>query len=190
MKQVTITIAFIVATTIGIAQGNSYRIITDITPESYPLIIENIKEVAGIHTHFIVKEDKVDNIEATMIRRKKYILYNPHFMEEINYASKDKWATIALLAHEIGHHVKGHTSKKPKKGRLQCELEADEFAGYVLRKLGATLEQAQIVMKFIARSKPSGTHPARKDRMEAIQKGWNAASSVSRNHEEVSARIP
>ena len=85
-----------------------------------------------------------------------------------------------MLAHEVGHHLNGHTIRRSgSKPRL--ELEADEFAGFVLYKLGATLEQSQEVMKYIAGAKPSKTHPARDARMIAIYKGWSKAAQNAEN---------
>jgi len=40
------------------------------------------------------------------------------------------------------------------------ELEADEFAGFVLHKLGATLKESQEVMLYISTNEASKTHPA------------------------------
>jgi hypothetical protein len=61
----------------------------------------------------------------------------------------------------------------------KIELEADEFAGFVLHKLGATLQESQAVMKFIAKSQASKTHPARHDREEAIKAGWGNAGQIT-----------
>jgi hypothetical protein len=84
---------------------------------------------------------------------------------------------MTLLAHEIGHHINGHTNRKGG-DKLLMELQADEFAGYVMHKLGATLLQAQNVMFYIARTEDSKTHPARNLRLLAIEKGWNGASDI------------
>jgi hypothetical protein len=84
---------------------------------------------------------------------------------------------MALLAHEIGHHLNGHTIRRSG-SRPDLELEADEFAGFVLKKMGASLSEAQQVMKYIAKSKGSKTHPARALRMSAIKKGWNRAADT------------
>jgi Zn-dependent protease with chaperone function len=78
---------------------------------------------------------------------------------------------MALIAHEMGHHLNGHTLHRGG-SEPALELEADEFAGFVLRKLGATLREAQEVMYLISGSQSSATHPARNDRMLAIEKGW------------------
>lgn len=143
-------------------------------PGTQEMLSEIIK-VIGLVPNFELKEANVQNVEASISHRKRYILYNPEYISWLNNATNDKWAAFALLAHEIGHHLNGHTIRRGG-SRPVLELEADEFAGFVLYKLGATLEQSQEVMKFIAKTKASKTHPARSSRMHAIQNGWNKAA--------------
>jgi hypothetical protein len=131
----------------------------------------DIMKVTGLHANFELKTSHVRNIEAIISHRKRYIVYNPEFIEKVNNATSEKWGTIALLAHEIGHHLNGHTLKKGG-SKPAVELEADEFAGFVLYRLGATLQQSQEVMYHIASTYASTTHPGRLDRLEAIKKGW------------------
>lgn len=145
-------------------------------PDTHGMLSE-IMSVVGLAPNFELKEAKVSNIEASISHRKRYILYNPEFINWISNATKDKWAAITLLAHEVGHHLNGHTIRKSG-STPALELEADEFAGFVLHKLGASLEQAQEVMKHIAKTKASRTHPARTSRMLAIQTGWNKAANA------------
>jgi len=141
-----------------------------------PRMLAEIMNVVGLQQTFELKEGKVMNIEATVSHGKRYIYYNPSFMSWITQVTRSKWAAIALLAHEVGHHLNGHTLKKGG-SKPELELEADEFAGFVLRKMGASLEQAQEVMKYIARPETSSTHPGRASRMLAIQNGWDRAES-------------
>jgi hypothetical protein len=133
--------------------------------------VQDIMRVTGLHANFELKTSHVRNIEAIISHRKRYIVYNPDFIEKVNIATAEKWGTIALLAHEIGHHLNGHTLKKGG-SKPTVELEADEFAGFVLYRLGATLQQSQEVMYHIAGRNASTTHPGRLDRLEAIKKGW------------------
>ncbi len=137
-------------------------------------LLEDIVQMMGIQQNFELKEAKVPNIQATVSRRKRYILYNPDYISWINNITRDKWAATALLAHEIGHHLNGHTLRRSG-SKPKLELEADEFAGFVLQKMGASLEQSQEVMLYIASTKGSRTHPARNLRMLAIKKGWSKA---------------
>ena len=57
------------------------------------------------------------------------------------------------------------------------ELEADEFAGFILAKLGATLEQTSSTINLIASNRDDtySTHPSRSKRLAAISIGHNKA---------------
>ena len=140
-------------------------------------LLKQIIDVTGLRQNFELKQAKVKNIEPSISHRKRFILYNPDFINQINRLTRDKWATLALLAHEVGHHLNGHTIRNTG-SRPDLELEADEFAGFVLYKLGAPLEKAQEVMKYIAKKETSSSHPGRQRRMLAIETGWNRASGL------------
>lgn len=136
---------------------------------------QEVINVAGAEYDLYLRAADVLNLEASVSHRKKYISYNPSYINWINSITGTKWATLTLLAHEVGHHLKGHTTHK-RTDRLAAELEADEYAGYILYKLGATLAETQQVMIFIAKKEDSQTHPGRDSRMLALQKGWDKAS--------------
>ena len=138
-------------------------------------LLQQVMSVTGLNENFELKAANVLNIEATVKHRKRYILYNPAFVTSLNNISRNKWAILALLAHEVGHHLNGHTMRKGG-SKPKLELEADEYAGFVLHKLGATLRQSQHVIYFISKEKGSRTHPARIARLSAIEKGWNKAA--------------
>ena len=142
-------------------------------------MLSDIMQVTGSKTPFELKEAEVLNLEAKLSKKKRWILYNPAFMSWINSATHDKWGTMALLAHEIGHHLNGHTKHRTG-SKPALELEADEFAGSVLAKLGASLEEAQEVMFYVAKTDTSSTHPARAERLAAIRKGWEKPLSKNR----------
>lgn len=165
----------------------------NIRPEEVPTaeeMLQQIIEVTGLRPNFELKKGKVKNIEASISRRKRYILYNPDFINQINNLTHDKWATMALLAHEVGHHLNGHTIRNTG-STPELELEADEFAGFVLFKLGAPLDKAQEVMKYISKTEASSTHPGRAARMQAIETGWNrAAANVAKNSRLVTTLPP
>ena len=143
-------------------------------------MLQEIIDATGLHTDFELKEADVLNIEASISHRKRYILYNPAYITSLNNITKNKWAVMTLLAHEVGHHLNGHTIRKGG-STPKLELEADEFAGFILHKLGATLQQSQNVMYYIAKTKESRTHPAKDSRLQAIEKGWNKAAAEQMN---------
>ena len=139
-------------------------------------VIDEIIRVVGLKPNFEVKAANIPNAAAVAYNGKRYILYNPQFIISLNKAAGNNWASISVLAHEIGHHLNGHTMEnigsQPDK-----ELEADEFSGFVLRRMGASLDQAQSAMRIAANYKPSVTHPGKEDRMVAIADGWNSADN-------------
>ena len=59
------------------------------------------------------------------------------------------------------------------------EIEADYFSGYVMAKLGATLNEANAAMEQIASPTASATHPAKAARLNAITNGWNYAKGLT-----------
>ncbi len=151
------------------------------TPASFTSVSEtktmiaDIIEVIGLKQNFEVMAASIDNAAAVVYQSKRYILYNPDFINRLNGAAGNKWASVSILAHEIGHHLNGHTlqniGSQPEK-----ELEADEFSGFVLRRMGATLAEAQGAMKVAANYKRSLTHPGQSERLTAIAGGWNRAN--------------
>lgn len=140
-------------------------------------VIKRVLAVVGLKPNFEIREANVPNAAAVIIKGKRYILYNPKFIAAINSASNTNWAGISIIAHEIGHHLNGHTLSNMG-SRPDIELEADEFSGFVMNKLGANLSDAQAALAIAASQKASHTHPARRDRLVAIATGWKNASGA------------
>jgi hypothetical protein len=139
-------------------------------------VINKIIDVIGLQPSFEIRAANIPNAAAVVQGGKRYILYNPNFLSSVEQAAGDKWASIAILAHEIGHHLNGHTITGIG-SRPSLELEADEFSGFVLRKMGASLQQAQLAMKIAADQRTSATHPGKNDRLNYIAYGWNKADA-------------
>jgi len=186
MKQATLFAAFIAIVSFSVAmpvnKDNLYgiKISGDTSMTKYSDVREmlrDILEVTGLQTDIKLKEANVLNIEASISHRKRYISYNPTYIASLTKITKNKWAVMTLLAHEVGHHLNGHTIRKGG-STPELELEADEFAGFILHKLGATLQESQNVMHYISKATESRTHPAKDSRLHAIEKGWNKAAAA------------
>ncbi len=125
--------------------------------------------------NFLVREQAgINNAYATIIRNQRYIVYDNAFLENLDNQAQTKWASVSVLAHEMGHHYRDHVvdrqgSTPPK------ELEADYFSGYVMAKLGASAAEAAAAMDKIASPRASASHPAKADRIKAIVQGWDYA---------------
>jgi hypothetical protein len=148
-----------------------------ISPTEAKAIIQQILDAAGSKASFEVRAAKIPNAAAATLKGRRYILYNPVFMAALEKATgSNRWGPVSILAHEIGHHLYGHTIKGTH-SEPAIELEADEFSGFVLRKMGASLEDAQLAMRVAASRRASATHPGRYDRLEAIASGWQKADA-------------
>ena len=139
-------------------------------------VIREITDAVGLKARFALRATRdIDNAAAVVYNGQRFLLYNPDFLNAVNRAGHTDWAGISILAHEMGHHLNGHTLRSGG-SQPADELEADEFSGFVLRKLGASLAQAQAAMATVADDQGSATHPGRAPRLTAIGQGWARAT--------------
>jgi hypothetical protein len=133
--------------------------------------------IAWKDVNFNLKEQNgIQNAYATISGNQRWIVYDNNFLEDIDAYAKTKWASISIMAHEMGHHYYNHVVNG-KGSTVPTEIEADAFSGYMMQKEGATLEQALAAMKAIGTERETATHPAKADRLTAITRGWNAAKA-------------
>ncbi|MFK7936525.1 MAG: hypothetical protein AB8G22_23625, partial [Saprospiraceae bacterium] len=141
-------------------------------------VVNDIMNAVGLKSNFKVDGAKVQNAAAVIMKEDRYILYNPQWISSVSKNAKTYWAGISIIAHEIGHHLNGHTLLRSG-SRPKTELEADEFSGFVLRRMGASLLEAQAAMKLLANPFGSTTHPPQSQRLIAIEKGWQSANAMA-----------
>ena len=155
--------------------------------ENAETALNKILSSIGASKTFILQEcSGVNNASATSYKGIRYIFYNDSFMNKIVNRT-NPWSNLSILAHEVGHHINGHTmdmvlyandvvtAVSKETGREQ-ELEADYFSGFVMAKLGATSSEATQVMAMISSDADdtNSSHPSKSKRLEAITKGYNA----------------
>jgi len=168
------------------------------------IAVEKIIQVAGLPMNFIVKEcSGVPNASAFTYEGVRYIMYNKSFMTKLN-SSKSEIESKTVIAHEIGHHLSGHTTGSNHlrnycsqnsanyddekcltalKINRKHELEADRFAGFAMQKLNYNLTQIQSAYKQFANNNDDtySTHPKLDSRLEAIKNGFDLAKSQTKN---------
>jgi len=149
--------------------------------------VENIVRYTGITQNFeIVENPNIPNANAYIKKRKRYVAYNPQFMLRVKDRTKSDWGAISVLAHEIGHHLSGHTLIKRKKKmqaeNIQEELDADRFSGFILYKMGATLEEAKSAINNVELNSDPATHPPKTERLIAITLGWLDANRLEEGY--------
>ena len=140
--------------------------------------VDRIVNASGLRRNFEVRATgDVGNAAAAIWEEERLLLYNPTFMQEMEDRTGNRWSGISIMAHEIGHHLQGHTIEAGG-SYPAIELEADEYSGFILRRLGATLTDAQAVMAEIGSERGSDTHPAKSARLTAIAIGWRAGGGA------------
>ena len=100
--------------------------------------LNKILSTIGASKRFVIQScENIDNAMAITVSGIRYIYYNPDFMEKIN-SKTNYWSNMSILAHEVGHHINGHTvdallieeayREETLKESRKIELEADEFS--------------------------------------------------------------
>ncbi|MFP5444798.1 MAG: hypothetical protein ACLGIY_14585, partial [Betaproteobacteria bacterium] len=158
-------------------------------------VVAEIMKYTGLPANFVVVEGKVPNAAAVIMAGpdkipRRVIAYNPGFMGEVIQATKsNNWAPVSIMAHEIGHHLSGHTIV-PGGSQPPIELESDKFSGFVLYKMGAPLADAQRAIATLIPEKDGETHPGRKKRLAAIANGWTEACELQGGGPQCSGGLP
>ena len=149
--------------------------------------LDQILNVIGASKRFVLQPcDNINNAVATSYKGIRYILYDRDFMYSLH--NGNNWGNLFILAHEVGHHINGHSvdivlyaseAVEPKtlEQRRQQELEADEFAGFILAKLGGDISEVnKIFLKISSNNDDSySTHPSRSKRLNAVKVGYDKA---------------
>jgi len=161
-------------------QSNNFN--TDINAEN---ALDRILNVIGASKRFVLQPcDNINNASAISYKGIRYILYDSNFMNTIN--NSNNWGNLFILAHEVGHHINGHSvdlvlyasetveTKTLEQKRMQ-ELEADEFAGFILAKLGGDITEVNKLINKISSNKDdsNSTHPNASKRINAIKIGYD-----------------
>ncbi len=143
--------------------------------------VDEIVRRSGLKRNFYVMEcPNTDNCFAAIQGQTRLIVYDGSFMKKANDLSKSDWGALSILAHEIGHHLQGHTIVEGGSDPAK-ELEADEFSGFVMYQMGASLKDAQAAINKLTSDYDGGTHPARPKRLAAIKKGYDNAQDLYPN---------
>ncbi len=177
IKKTTLALALLLAPALGVQAATTQAAEAVVSaPAGARDIVKEIIDVVGLKPRFELRAADIENAAAVVYNGKRYILYNEDFLAAINNAVHTDWGGVSILAHEIGHHLNGHTLTRAGSNPAD-ELEADEFSGFVLRKMGASLAEAQAAINLLSEDHTSATHPGRSYRLASISKGWRNADA-------------
>ena len=156
-----ILIGLCITTAVIFAQDRDSIIIDnfELVPDKEAKIaVSKIVRYTGLTANFHIVSKDVSTAVAYIQKGKRCIAYNPEFIERLRNATKTDWAAVSVLAHEIGHHLLGHTLKKKWKPRVM-KLMADKFSGFILHQMGAKLEEAKAAMNAVGHKFDTISHP-------------------------------
>ena len=179
MKKILLVLLFIPLVSFG--QNDGYKLCFEIGNRSFNTnkdakeALQKVLSVANLKTNrfVILPCDNIGNAMAAVYEGFRYILYKESWLSQSNY-----WSKMAVLAHEVGHHINGHTlSGYSLAESRRVELEADDWAGYAMGVLGASLIQTlELTERFSEGDDTNSTHPNRAKRINALTAGWNIGS--------------
>ncbi|RYD57528.1 MAG: hypothetical protein EOP60_04040 [Sphingomonadales bacterium] len=153
-------------------------------PSECSAAVNRIMTFTGLPANFDVVAGPVDNAAAVILLDQnrlphRVIAFNPQFMQQAAaLVGGSPWGPISVMAHEIAHHLSGHTIT-PGGSRPEIELEADKFSGFVLQKMGAPLDSATQMILKLGTPHSTPTHPAKDQRVNAIREGWTQSCQQS-----------
>lgn len=139
--------------------------------------VSRVVHASGLEMNLELVADSSTPAAAQMINGQRVILFDPRFMAQVADKICPDWGAMSILAHEVGHHLAGHTLRQSTEP-WRDELEADQFSGFVLARLGASEAETVSAAAKILPEEPTPTHPGRKDRVAAILHGWQNAEAM------------
>ncbi|MBL8000858.1 MAG: M48 family metalloprotease [Flavobacteriales bacterium] len=141
--------------------------------------VYRIVQHSGLLPTFTVREDaQVRTANAYIKGHERVIAYNPGFMARILDSTRTDWSAVSVLAHEIAHHLLGHTLD-PDAMHPGDELACDRYSGFILHRMGATLEESLAAMEVAGNVHGTRSHPPKHARLAAIRQGWEEAGRLS-----------
>ncbi len=153
-----------------------YGFTTDLTDDiaAYKTVVNIIRET-GLAQNFVILPGDVDNVKAYVEDNERILEYNPGFMEKLQ--GDTNWHGISVLARQIGHHLSNHELEDGS-ASVEEEIEADKYAGFVLFKMGASLDEAIKALESSMVEDSLGKGISKNARLASLTRGWNNAKTL------------
>lgn len=160
---------------------------TDLTDDiaAYKTVVNIIRET-GLAQNFVILPGDVNNVKAYIEDNERILEYNPDFMEKLQ--GDTNWHGISVLARQIGHHLSQHDLEGGT-ASIDEEIEADKYAGFVLYKMGASLDDALKALESAISEDSLGRGISKNSRLVSLSKGWNDAKTLMTNDTVIVAEI-
>ena len=157
------------------------------TPKAISNVIDEIVNTAGLTEggFELAQCSNINNVIAKILTDEKgndvrYIIFDAEWLQSFSEEGSNDWRGKYILAHEIGHHLNGHSLNNGSSNH-QYELEADYFAGRALANLGASLDETLAVLEMLP-MKATYSHPGRAERAAQGEAGWKSIKNKEYNN--------
>jgi len=127
---------------------------------------------AGEAPNFRIKAANTETAAAVLLGGERLLLYDQYSFATLDTAGRRKWVLLAVLAHQIGHHRKDHDFSADSARRRGQELEADEYAGLALRRMGASISEVKAALDTFPKGPLSKNYPTWAERTASVEQGW------------------
>jgi hypothetical protein len=138
-------------------------------------VLHIMRIFGGFSKNFTMIACKNNNASASvnegLLRKKRVISYDLNFFSYVINKCGATNAYLPIIAHEIGHHLAGHTEQEIGTKKY-AEIEADIFAGFVCRKLGLTEPETIAPFELLAKKDASANYPSAIARKNNVIDGW------------------
>jgi hypothetical protein len=151
---------------------------------AYKTVVNVIRET-GLAQNFVILPGNVEKVTAFINDNERVLEYNPEFMQTLE--GDTNWHGISILAREIGHHLSNHDLKDGE-ASIEEELEADKYAGFVLQKMGASLDEAITALEK-AVSENNASKSSLNARLASLSSGWKNSQSLSEDNNAIIASV-
>ena len=143
------------------------------TKEARKVIAELTDAIGFDPSDIELKVADVENALATIQDGKRYILYSHQFISQLDGTPESKWIVYSVFAHELAHHVRGHKfDEKDPRERKKDELDADKYAGTLLRMACCPSQKDAISGLSLLQNTTSENYPPKSERIEATASHW------------------
>ena len=163
---------------------NKYDAINDVTntEDGIRSIVNLITEKIGVFPNFVLQRVVEEENCFAWIEPKyglRIISYDREFLvAQSKLSETNYWAIVFILSHEIGHHINGHTiGNFGLEESRNNELQADQFAGFIFKKLNGKKEDLIKILDLpiFESNSENSTHPGAEERLTSALKGYNNA---------------
>jgi hypothetical protein len=156
-------------------------ILKSVADKDFGSVVQDVLNVAGRRERFIVELWSEETAGVHYDRGTMVLTYNPAFFQKLSRLAGTDWAVVFILAHEVAHYLLGHTARPLDMPYEKMELEANEVAGFVLGRLGASWEQTRHSLTVGYDLAPVKERISPERLLEATERGWRRSGHTGRN---------